>query len=288
MGGHDIHHMINELASSLHPVVRLNSLDRVGVPLRSKSGVDALAARTNPWSGLSKKFKELQFEENRLVQQRTASEWLYGHFSYRESGESSSWWVEGETTENIRAEFELLATEGGIALDSVAGTPPQEHWLHNLVCDLRADGSKHLRLFSDRGGIVERLCEASAIYCMRLDRRWLEKTRMPIAPPELRRGYRPEVRQWMAVEGVITVKAAAKRLALSLSALKSIMCNRGICRYGDATLSRVLGRIGYNGGEIDCSPLSPPALFGAASTDSKGAGIFRIISPLAHRAHPAE
>src|ERR1035437_2337912 len=116
-----------------------------------------------------------------------------------------------------------------------------------------------LGVCNDAAGIIERLCEASAAYCMRLHRQSLEETVMPIAPPE-RRAYRAEVRHWMAVEEIDSVEDAAKRLGLSLSALKSIMSDRGYRRYGDATLSRVLERIGYKGEHPHRSPVSPPDL----------------------------
>ena len=63
--------------------------------------------------------------------------------------------------------------------------------------------------------------------------------------PEVRRGYRVEVRQWMKDEGLATNAAAARRLGLSTSGLKSIMSSKGEKRYGDETLTRVLKDIGF-------------------------------------------
>jgi hypothetical protein len=245
---------MNKTPSS--PENRLSCANSVNLPWRLRSA-DPRAARAQSLRELSEDFKALQIEEHRTIQELQAKDFLYAHFSIQKSGESSSWWLAGVTTEKTRAEFEMLATEGGIAFGSPAGTSPQDHLLHGLFLDLRATDSNHLRMFSDHGGIVERLCEAAATYCIRMDRRSLEETVTPIAPPQLRRGYRADVRHWMAFEGIGTVEAAAKRLGLSLSALKSIMSNRGTCRYGNPTLSRVLGRIGYKGDYPCRSPLSP-------------------------------
>jgi hypothetical protein len=101
--------------------------------------------------------------------------------------------------------------------------------------------------------MIERLFEACALYCARLDRRFLEKAVMPcestaaVAEVKPRRGYRTEVRQWMELEGLGTLDIAARRLHISVSTLKSIMSDRGKRRHGDAVLTRILGSIGYKG-----------------------------------------
>ncbi|HEV1287605.1 MAG TPA: hypothetical protein VNU44_19940 [Bryobacteraceae bacterium] len=206
-------------------------------------------------------FNELMEEENRIVQQRGLSDRCYAYVTGLESGTRDGW-LESITTESLQVRFEGLATEAGIALGSPPGTLPLKYWLHRLFLDLRANNSPLIRIHNDTGGFIEHLFEASAIYCARLDRRSLEKTVMPgedssvkqgvaspdaIAEPERRRGYRTEVRQWMALEGLRTIEAAARHLGISHSSLKSIMSDRGKCRYGEERLSRVLGRIGYKG-----------------------------------------
>ena len=67
------------------------------------------------------------------------------------------------------------------------------------------------------------------------------------AEPGHRRGYRTEVREWMMREEVRTLAQAAKRLGISLSALKSIMSVRGKPRYSEATLNRILEIIVHKG-----------------------------------------
>jgi hypothetical protein len=68
-------------------------------------------------------------------------------------------------------------------------------------------------------------------------------------PPiiEKHRGYRQNVREWMARKELKTLEQAAARLRIDVSALKSIMSSRGRLRCGQETLNRVLETIGYEG-----------------------------------------
>jgi hypothetical protein len=208
--------------------------------------------------GFHDEFRALMEEETRIVQQRGLKDWSYAYFTVRESGEFDVWLL--GTTESLEARWKLLATKAGRAL----GAPrvlPWTYWLHRLFMYLRANESDFVRMYSDTNGFIERLFEASVIFCARLERSSLEKnyagrggrslgtegrTSASIAETE-RRGYRTEVREWMAREGVATLEFAAKRLHISVSALKSVMSKRGKCRYGEATLAQILGTIGYKG-----------------------------------------
>jgi hypothetical protein len=116
-------------------------------------------------------------EEDSIVQQRVPRDCCYAYFTYREPGEFD-FWIESSTTESLQAGFELLATEAGIALDLPAGTLPLTYWLHSLFLDLRANNSSFIRIYNDTGGFIDRVFEASANYCARLDRRTLEKAAM--------------------------------------------------------------------------------------------------------------
>ena len=55
-----------------------------------------------------------------------------------------------------------------------------------------------------------------------------------------RLGYREEVRRWMGRSNIQTVAAAARKLGVSATTLKSIMSSRGKVRYAEETLQRVL------------------------------------------------
>ena len=61
---------------------------------------------------------------------------------------------------------------------------------------------------------------------------------------EQRKGYRAEIKAWMVAEGLDGIPAAAKRLGVSETTLKSIMSTKGERRYGEDTLERVLKTIG--------------------------------------------
>jgi hypothetical protein len=66
---------------------------------------------------------------------------------------------------------------------------------------------------------------------------------VPDAVTESRRGYRAEVKAWMADEQIETIGDAAKKLGVSETTLKSIMSDVGEVRYGKDTLERVLRMI---------------------------------------------
>jgi hypothetical protein len=201
------------------------------------------------WKKIYNEFKALMDEEDRIVRQRVPQEFSYAHVAYRESGEVQCW-VQSMATEGLQAGFELVATKAGKSLRSPTGTPPQEHWLKCLFLDLRAMNSDHVNISGETVATIERLLGASATYCLRLDRKSREGSvtpdeKAPATTP--RRGYRTEVRHWMTREEISNLDLAAKRLGISLSALKSMMSKRGKRRYGDAALTRVLGVIGYKG-----------------------------------------
>jgi hypothetical protein len=73
----------------------------------------------------------------------------------------------------------------------------------------------------------------------------LEQPQVGAGVPGARRGYRAEVRQWMLSKGLRTIPEAARRLAVGVDTLKSIMSSKGKRRYGDGTLRTVLKAIGY-------------------------------------------
>jgi len=58
-----------------------------------------------------------------------------------------------------------------------------------------------------------------------------------------RRGYREEIKAWMEALGITSQKQAARRLAVSIDVLKSIMSDKGRRRYSAETLAQVLEKI---------------------------------------------
>jgi hypothetical protein len=144
----------------------------------------------NPWKRFHNEFKALLEEEDRIVRQRELRDRLNGTVIYQESGEFGSWSLAGGATESLKARFELLATEAGIALGSPPGIVPHVYWLDGLFVDLRENKSQHIRIYNlddAAGGVIERLLEASATYCARLDRRSLEYAAMSCEDPRLER-----------------------------------------------------------------------------------------------------
>ena len=127
---------------------------------------------TNGKLGLHNEFRALMEEEDRIVQDRVPGDWCYAYVSCPEPGEFGCW-VENRPTESIHERFEFLATKAGIALGSPPGTSPNSYFLRQLFHDLSANNSTHIRICSDTAAIIERVFEAAATYCARLDRQWL-------------------------------------------------------------------------------------------------------------------
>ena len=126
----------------------------------------------NPLKKFHSEFKALMEEEDRIVQQRGAGNYCFAYV-IDQSGAFDGW-VEGSTTDRLRAQFELLAAEAGVALGAPPGTAAHKFFLHSLLMGLRAAGSSHVRMYSDTVGVIERLFEASANYCARLARLSIE------------------------------------------------------------------------------------------------------------------
>ena len=61
------------------------------------------------------------------------------------------------------------------------------------------------------------------------------------------KGSREEVGQWMKRNHVRNIYAAAQKLGLSESTLKSMMSERGQIRYSEETLQRTLSKIREQG-----------------------------------------
>jgi hypothetical protein len=137
-----------------------------------------MSERMNPWKKIYNDFKALLDEEDRIVRQRVPQELSYAYVTNAESGEVDCW-VQSMPTEVLLAGFELVAAEAGRALGAPPGTPAQKFWLHHIFLDLRTNNSDHIHIYSNTVGTIERLLEASAIYCLRLDRQALDGAVIP-------------------------------------------------------------------------------------------------------------
>ena len=79
--------------------------------------------------------------------------------------------------ESFHERFEVEATRAGIALGSTVSGEAGDVWLHHVFSDLLEHKSKLLFAASKDGGIVVQICEASALYCARLEKQALVKGR---------------------------------------------------------------------------------------------------------------
>jgi hypothetical protein len=134
----------------------------------------------NPWKNFSSRFGALMEEEKRIVPNGAPQDHCSAYVTFGDCGEFSGE-PQSFATERLQAEFELLATEVGIALGSPAGTSPTMYFLHHLFLELRTNKSSHVRIYSDTVGLIEGLFDASVIYCTRLDQRWRTRLWLDIA-----------------------------------------------------------------------------------------------------------
>lgn len=98
----------------------------------------------------------------------------HGPFCLIQTPEYGLWTLSGGVNENLQERFQTLTARAGIALDCAQGIDPVDFWLHRLVLDLRENRSKLLVADSGEDGMIRRACEASAIFCSRLERKVLE------------------------------------------------------------------------------------------------------------------
>jgi len=130
------------------------------------------------WNKLHRKFLRLARDEKRQQRGEGRDRYLHASVSHRHEGGVSNDWYVYEGLEEIRPRFTLLATHAGVALGSRQDPKPLDFWLRHLFLDLLENKSKHLRFARDKGddGIIERVCEASALYCLRLEKEAVEKS----------------------------------------------------------------------------------------------------------------
>lgn len=100
----------------------------------------------------------------------------HGPFCLIQTPKYGLWTLSDGVNESVQERFQTLAARAGIALDCPQGTDPVDFWLHRLVLDLRENKSKLLFADSGEAGMIPRACEASAVFCSRLERKALERT----------------------------------------------------------------------------------------------------------------
>lgn len=98
-----------------------------------------------------------------------------GPFCLLNFPECGLWLLYGEVSENFRERFQTLATRAAAVLGPLKGSKPLDFWLHRLFLDLRENNRHELFAASDEGGTILHVCEASATFCSRLERKALER-----------------------------------------------------------------------------------------------------------------
>jgi hypothetical protein len=148
------------------------------------------------WHELHIEFMQLSNEEQALTQgvRRLIAYVVSGIEDGRDVGR---WTIAQSPTESFQERFEVLASRGGAAL----GQMPRDarlldYWLHRLHQNLSENNSKWLRrVITDHpkkgtnkitveNATIESVCEASAVFCLRLEKQALEAVNLPRKGPE--------------------------------------------------------------------------------------------------------
>jgi hypothetical protein len=129
---------------------------------------------TNTWASFHASFESLSKEEtsvslgNRQDLRITASS----------VGAMKEWSLSGGMNESFRARSEMLATQAAAKLGTPQGSKKLDYWLYRLYLDLEKNHSKLLfapRGASEKAAMIVSVCEASAIFCARLEQDALEQ-----------------------------------------------------------------------------------------------------------------
>jgi hypothetical protein len=126
------------------------------------------------WRNLHDRFNALADEERTLAPQGSGDRWLRAYVDYKDEARAPGRWdLSSSIHENFRERFEVEATRAGIALGSHLTGEPLAIWLHHVFSDLLRHESKLLFSATNEGGVIVRVCEASALYCVRLEKQAL-------------------------------------------------------------------------------------------------------------------
>jgi hypothetical protein len=152
-----------------------------------------LATGASGWQGLYDGFMQLANEEERIERATPKDRLLRAYCDYKghpevwaEKGkpgqgpfcllkapETGLWMISDGVSENFQARFRVLSVQAGLALGAPKGTDPEDFWLHRLYLDLLENNSDQLFAASKEGGVILRVCVASATFCARLQRKIL-------------------------------------------------------------------------------------------------------------------
>lgn len=147
------------------------------------------------WRGLHEEFMGLASEEEGIVRATRKDRFLRAYCEYKEhpevlergkpeqgwfcllkAPETGLWTLSDGVSENFQERFRALAARAGCALGSPIGVDAEDFWLHRLYCDLLDNRSDQLFAASKEGGVILRVCVASATFCSRLERKAFEQS----------------------------------------------------------------------------------------------------------------
>jgi hypothetical protein len=147
----------------------------ISAPLRGTPG-------SEKWHALRERFQQLGQEELDCAPNNANDRWLRAHGDYQPLDITTGQWHLNEgLSEGFKERFELEATRAGISLESSLPGEPRDIWLHQVFMDLFENKSKLLMGANKTGGVIVRICEASAIYCARLEKRALTDGKSSLA-----------------------------------------------------------------------------------------------------------
>jgi len=151
-----------------------------------------VGSQSDLWKYFSNEFEQLAREEERLERAAPKDRLLRAYCDYKEhpvvwerekpeqgcfcllkAPETGLWTYSDGVSENFQARSRALTSRAGLALGSPKDTDPEDFWLHRLYRDLLENNSDQLFAASYEGGVILRVCEASATFCSRLERRAL-------------------------------------------------------------------------------------------------------------------
>lgn len=98
----------------------------------------------------------------------------HGPFCLLDTPEHGLWMVSDGISESLHERFQTDAARAAVALGCPPNIDPVDFWLHRLLLDLRDKRSKLLFADDGKAGVIRRACEASLIFCLRLERSELE------------------------------------------------------------------------------------------------------------------
>jgi hypothetical protein len=143
------------------------------------------------WNQFHAKFSGLASEEAKIVRETMKDAYLRAYCTYERGAEilhdranpergrycllqmpeCGIWHISDGPGENFQERFRTLATRAGLALGCPEGIAPEDFWLHSLFESMIENRSKLLHCAKrGEGGVILRVCEASATFSARLER----------------------------------------------------------------------------------------------------------------------